>query len=70
MESYCGRRVRIYEYAYKGDARMYGNDGNYLLEDTGKTGHLLEIDVHREHVMIEDGAGKIVKLFYKLVKLI
>ena len=61
MKSYYGRRVRIHEYEYEGP-------GNIV--DTGKTGRLLEIDVHNEHVMIEDEAGNIVKLFYKLVKLI
>ena len=59
MKSYCGRRVRIYE-----------PDGAYKLIRTGKTGRLLEIDVHNEHVMVEDEAGNIVKLFYKLVKLV
>ena len=60
MKLYSGRRVRI----YKHDAPGYG------IVDTGKTGRLLEIDVHNEHVMVEDEAGYIVKLFYKLVRLI
>lgn len=68
MKSYYGRRVRIYD--YKDTVKMYGGNGDYLLRDTGKTGRLLEIDVHNEHVMIEDEAGNLVKLFYKLVKLI
>ena len=59
MKSYYGRRVRVYE------SRGFGQ-----LVDTGKTGHLLEIDVENEHVMIEDDDGNIVKLFYKLVKFI
>lgn len=59
MKSYCGRRVQIYSY-----------DMFLGLVDTGKTGRLLEIDVNNEHVMVEDDAGYIVKLFYKLVRLI
>ena len=59
MKSYCGRRVMIYEL-----------DGAYKLIGTGKTGRLLEIDVHNEHVMIEDEDGNIVKLSYKLIKLV
>lgn len=58
MKSYSGRRVRIYRH----DAPGYG------MADTGKTGRLLEIDVHNEHVMVEDEDGNIVKLFYKLVR--
>ena len=68
MKSYYGRRVRIYEYVYKGDAKTYGSDGEYILKDSGETGLLLKIDIHNERVMIEDEAGNIVKLFYKLVK--
>ena len=60
MKSYQGRRVRMYRH----DAPGYG------IIDTGKTGRLLEIDVQNEHVMVEDEAGNIVKLFYKLVKLV
>ena len=68
MKSYCGRRVRIYNYSETVGCRTYGKDGNYLLSDTGKTGRLLEIDVANKHVMIEDEGGNIVKLFYKLVR--
>ena len=59
MKTYCGRRVRIYEY------KKYSQK-----IDTGTTGRLLEIDVKNEKVMIEDEDGNLVKLFYKLVKLI
>lgn len=59
MKTYQGRRVKIFE--------NHGYD-NYV--DTGKIGRLLEIDVANEHIMVEDEAGNIVKLFYKLVKLI
>ena len=60
MKAYSGRRVRIYE---RGTG--YGE-----MVDTGKSGRLLEIDMHRERVMIENEDGELIKLFYKLVKLI
>jgi len=59
MKNYYGQRVRIY------DNKGFGQN-----VDTGKMGHLLEIDVQSEHVMIRDDDGNIVKLFYKLVKLV
>jgi hypothetical protein len=58
MKAYSGRRVRIYK--WNGVEQV----------DTGKTGRLLDIDVHDEQIMIEDDGGNMVKLFYKLVKLI
>ena len=58
MKSYYGRRVRIYERKGCG------------VVNTFKIGRLLEIDVQNEHVMIEDENGNLIKLFYKLVKLI
>ena len=70
MKEYYGRRVRIREYKYNGAERTYGCDGEYILKDTDRTGFLLKIDVADEHVMIEDEAGNIVKLSYKLVKFI
>lgn len=59
MKNYCGRRVRIYKHG------MFTE-----LIDTGETGRLLEIDIRTEHVVIEDEDGNLVKLFYKLIKLI
>ena len=59
MKNYCGRRVRIGRHEGRGN-----------IVDTGKSGHLLEIDVKNEHVMIEDEDGNIVKLSHKLVKFI
>lgn len=63
MKNYYGRRVRIYAYGGLSD-----NVQN--LFDTGKPGRLLEIDVHNGHVMVEDTEGGLVKLFYKLVRLV
>jgi len=60
MKSYYGRRVRIYEHRGVG----------YEIIDTGKTGRLLEIDMSTEQVLIEDEDGSLVKLFYKLIKLV
>lgn len=60
METYSGRRVRIYE-----RGAGYGE-----MVDTGKSGRLLEIDVYHEQVMVENEDGGLSKLFYKLVKLI
>lgn len=63
MKTYYGRRVRIYKYSNNCDDCVE-------IVPTCETGRLLEIDVHNGHVMVEDGGGNMVKLFYKLVKLI
>ena len=64
MKNYYGRRVRICEYVVSESKEPL------IIADTCKIGRLLEIDIHCEHVMIEDENGNIIKLFYKLVKLI
>ena len=61
MKSHQGRLVRIYKYSDHGECGPI---------DTGKIGFLLKIDVHNEHVMVENEDGNIIKLFYKLVKLV
>lgn len=68
MKTYYGRKVRRYEYNKDGKIVKYKSKKDIL--GFSETGYLLEIDVHNEHVMIEDEAGNIIKLYYKLVKLI
>ena len=65
MKSYTGRRIRIYEYG-----NNYDKMGNIERVRTGKEGRLLEIDVHNEHVMVYDDDGNLLKLNYKLVRLV
>ena len=68
MKSYYGRKVRRYKYNTDGKIVKYKSKKDIL--GYSETGYLLEIDVKDEHVMIEDEAGRLLKLHYKLVKLL
>ena len=67
MKSYYGRKVR---YKYNTDGKIIKYKSKKDILGYSETGYLLEIDVKDEHVMIEDESGRIVKLPYKLVRLI
>lgn len=68
MKSYYGRKVRIYR--YNADGKIVKYKSKEAIFAHSETGYLLEIDVKDEYVMIEDEAGNILKLSYKLVRLI